>query len=148
MIVLLDTNVLIDYFAKREPYYQDAFKLRVMQEFGDVELWVSIQSFADIAYILRSEADAVRLQDAFLASLSFLHVCSLDQDDLEAACKEKWADLEDCFVNQCTQKVKAEFILTRDSEGFTRSSATIVSPSEFFSLISEQYDLTYDTIGY
>jgi len=148
MKVLLDTNVLIDYFARREPFYQDAFKLRIMQEFGDVELWASIQSFSDISYVLRNQADAERLQDAFLASLSFLHVCSLDQDDLEAACKAKWPDFEDCLVNLCSQKVKAEFVLTRDSEGFTQSSATVLTPSEFFAMASEQYGLTYDTVGY
>ena len=143
MRVLLDTNVLIDYFARREPYYQDAFKLRVMHEFGDVELWASIQSFADISYVLRNEAGAENLQAAFLASLSFLHVCSLDQGDLEAACKEKWLDFEDCLVDQCSRKVKADFILTRDSKGFTRSAATILNPLEFFTLLSEQYGLTY-----
>lgn len=147
MKVLLDTNVLIDYFARREPFYLDAFKLRIMQEFGDVELWVSVQSFSDIAYILRNEEAGEKLQDAFLGSLGFLHVCSLDQDDLKAVCSRKWPDFEDCLIEQCSQKVRAEFILTRDVEGFARSSITVLSPSEFFSLLSEQYGLTYDTVS-
>jgi predicted nucleic acid-binding protein len=148
MRVLLDTNVLIDYYAKREPYYQDAFKLRIMQEFGDIELWASIQSFSDISYILRNEADNERLQQAFLASLNFLHVCSLDQNDLEKACRAPWKDFEDCLIERCGQKLKAQFILTRDVEGFDRSDTTVLSPTEFFSLISKEYGLTYDSIEY
>jgi predicted nucleic acid-binding protein len=148
MKALLDTNVLIDYFAKREPFWKDAFKLRIMQEFGDVELWASIQSFSDISYILRNACSYSSLQDAFLASLNFLRVCSLDQKDLGAACEEKWPDLEDCLVEQCSRKLKADFILTRDLEGFSKSAATVLSPTDFFSLFAEQYGITYDAFGY
>jgi len=148
MRVMLDTNVLIDYFAKREPYYQDAFKLRVMQEFGDAELWVSVQSFSDIAYVLRGDTDSKKLQQAFLSSLSFLHVCSLDQEDLKNACQAAWDDLEDCLIEQCAKKLKAEYILTRDASGFARSSAIVLRPSEFFDHISSHYGLFYDAIGY
>ncbi len=147
MKVLLDTNVLIDYYAHREPYFQDAKRLRIMQEFGDAELWAFIQSFSDIAYILRNEAGSKELQTAFLASLSFLHVCSLDQNDLKLACQASWNDFEDCLVEQCSQKLKAEFILTRDKEGFSKSDATVLSPSEFFAMLAEEYGITYDSIG-
>jgi len=146
MRVMLDTNVLIDYFTKREPYYQDAFKLRVMQEFGDVELWASVQSFSDIAYVLRGDTDSNKLQQAFLSSLSFLHVCSLDQEDLKSACRAAWEDFEDCLIEQCTKKLKAEYILARDASGFARSSATVLRPHEFFDHISSRYGLYYDTI--
>jgi len=146
MKALLDTNVLIDYFAKREPYYQDAFMLRVMHEFGDVELWSSIQSYSDIAYVLRNETNSAELQNAFVSSLSFMHVCSLDQDNLVAACGEKWPDFEDCLIEQCSRKIKAEFILTRDAEGFAKSDVTVLSPKEFFTLVSEKYGLSYDTL--
>jgi len=148
MRVMLDTNVLIDYFARREPYFQDAFKLRIMQEFGDVELWASVQSFSDIAYVLRGDTDSKKLQQAFLSSLEFLHVCSLDHQDLKSACQAAWEDFEDCLVEQCAKKLKAEYILTRDAGGFVKSSATVLKPSEFFSHISSRYGLYYDTIDF
>ena len=146
MRVLLDTNVLIDYFAKREPYSEDAFRLRVMQEFGDIELWASIQSFSDIAYILRNVTNNKALQHAFIASLGFLHVCSLDQSDLEAACLDAWADLEDCLIEQCAKKLKAEFILTRDLSGFEKSRVVALTPQHFFTMVTQQYGLTYEVI--
>ena len=146
MRVLLDTNVVIDYFARREPFYQDVFKLRIMEEFGDVELWVSIQSFADIANILRGHSDSAMLQDSFLASLDFLRVCSLDQGDLRNAIAEKWPDFEDCLIEQCAKKTKADFIVSRDSTGFSSSSVTAISPSDFFKLLSEEHGIVYDFV--
>ena len=38
MVVLFDTNVLIDYFGRREPFYEEANKLKVMSFFGDVDI--------------------------------------------------------------------------------------------------------------
>lgn len=146
MKVLLDTNVLVDYFDAREPFYKDVVKLRIMQEFGDIDLWTSIQSFADIFSILKKGSRSSNLQQAFSASLSFLHVCSLDQADLETACSEKWNDLEDCLIEQCARKTKAEFLLTRDSDGFSQSLSTVLSPAEFFDYVLEHYGLSYEAI--
>jgi hypothetical protein len=117
-----------------------------MQEFGDAELWASIQSFSDITYILRNQVDSEQLQKAFLTSLSFLHVCSLDQNDLEKACQALWGDFEDCLVARCSKKLKAEFIITRDAAGFAKSDTPALAPSEFFALLSKQYGLSYDSI--
>lgn len=146
MRVMLDTNVLIDYFNKREPFYRDACKLRIMHEFGDIELWASVNSFSDIAYILRNQAGSAELQKAFLTSLDFLQVCSSDQHDLELACKEQWEDFEDCLIEQCAQKTRADYILTRDIKGFDRSTATVLSPTDFIELMSTEFGLTYDTV--
>jgi hypothetical protein len=33
------------------------------------------------------------------------------------------------------------------SQGFSQSATTALSPAEFFSLVSEQYGLTYETVG-
>ena len=41
MRLFLDTNVLIDLYQERHPYYEDVKKLQIMEEFGDAELWAS-----------------------------------------------------------------------------------------------------------
>jgi predicted nucleic acid-binding protein len=148
MKLLLDTNVLIDYFAQRDPFYADALHLYAMRHFGDAELWASIHSFADISYILRNEAESQTLQDAFLSSLDFLHVCSLTQDDLIAAAQAKWDDFEDCLVEQCAQKIKADYLLSRDKTGFTNAKTKVITPSSFFRALKEERGLSYEEVGF
>ena len=48
MRVFLDTNVLVDFYARREPFFQYAKLLWIASYFEDVELWASSQSFVDI----------------------------------------------------------------------------------------------------
>jgi predicted nucleic acid-binding protein len=75
-----------------------------------------------------------------------LHVCSLDGNDLRRTVTEKWDDFEDCLIEQCAQKVKADYLLSRDTAGFARAKTTVLTPDEFFALVQTEHGLTYDLI--
>ncbi len=53
MKIFVDTNVLLDVLAKREPFYKDAARIWSMAERGRIEAQVSVISFNNIYYILR-----------------------------------------------------------------------------------------------
>ena len=93
MKLLLDTNILIDYFARREPYFADALKLRIAQAFGDVELWACTQSYLDMLYILHGAMPRERLLSQLRASLDFVCLCTPNGGDLEACLEEPWRDV-------------------------------------------------------
>ncbi len=38
---LVDTNVLIDFLARREPFYLQSRRLLIFAAMGDYELWMS-----------------------------------------------------------------------------------------------------------
>lgn len=145
--LLLDTNILIDLFDRRTPFATDALKLRVANEFGDVELWASAKSFTDVFYVMvRAGATSEAVQEVFSESLSFLHVCSVDEDDIALAAAQKWEDFEDCIVALCAEKVHAQFIITRDKDGFERSKLPALSPQAFFDYLEEEYEIVYDEV--
>ena len=144
MRILLDTNVLFDLIARREPFYHDALRLQVMEVFGDAELWVSAQSFADVFYVMRKTHSSDRIQTAFLESMTFLNVCGVEKRDIEEASRSAWTDFEDCLISVCAEKVKAHYILTRDKNGFGESKLSSTSPQEFFSQLEQEHGLVYD----
>lgn len=148
MRLFLDTNVLVDYFGRREPYFDDCVSLRVMQAFGDAELWASAKSFTDVFYILRKAVGAAELQAAFKRSAeSFLGVCAIGPDDMLRASELSWPDFEDCIVAAAAQKVKADYILTRDVEGFSRSPIPAMPPSRFLARMRDDHGVVYDEIS-
>lgn len=144
MRLLLDTNVLIDYFSRRQPYFESCIQLRAMQAFGEAELWASAKSFTDIFYVLRKKVDPRALQRAFVESGSFLNICSIGPEDIRAAALAQWDDFEDCLINQAAQRVKADVILTRDKEGFSTASISVKSPAEFFTELKNEKGIEYD----
>ena len=146
--LLIDTNVLIDYFGKRHPYYDEWYKLEVMRELGDANLWVSSESFTDTFYVLRRAVDPDSLQKAFIESLDFLNVCPVGEEEIGAVAERSWRDFEDCVIGVCAENVKADYIITRDTEGFSRCRTPSFSIGGFFDHLRERYGLEYDIVGF
>ena len=61
MKVFLDTNVVIDFLAKRELFFEDAERIFSLAEDPAYELCISALSFTNIAYILRKHTSSTQL---------------------------------------------------------------------------------------
>ncbi len=146
MRVLLDTNVLIDLYTQRPPDGDIAQRLLAMREFGDAELWVSAKSFTDVFYVLHRSYNSDFIQNAFEESYQWLEICSIDASDIQLATSRRWEDFEDCLVDICAEKIKADYLLTRDESGFCNAHVPVITPSKFFNLLQEDYGLIYDIV--
>ena len=148
MRAFLDTNVLIDLLTERPPEGAEAVKLLAMQELGDVELWASAKSFTDMFYVMRKENPSEVVQQAFIDSLEYLQVCELGCEDIRAAAERKWTDFEDCLIDVCAEKIRADVLLTRDKDGFKQSRLKTASPKQMFLWLEEEMRLTYEVIDW
>jgi predicted nucleic acid-binding protein len=137
MKLLLDTNVLIDYFGQQEPHGKIARQLAILEMFGDAELWVSVKSYTDVFYVLKKYVASERIQEAFTQSLQTFKLCSLDKNDILFACEQQWLDFEDALIDVAAQKVKADYIVTRDT-GFTRAKIPTLTPIQVIALYEER----------
>ncbi len=148
MRAFLDTNVLIDLLTERPPEGVEAVKLLAMQDLGDVELWASAKSFTDMFYVMRKENPSEVVQQAFIDSLEYLQVCELGCEDIRAAAERKWTDFEDCLIDVCAEKIRADVLLTRDKDGFKQSRLKTASPKQMFLWLEEEMRLTYEVIDW
>jgi len=144
MRVLLDTNIIIDLIAQREGY-QAIQKLLIAQHFGDIELWVSAKSYTDVFFILCKNIPSQALQEAFLTTLKHFQVCSVDGVAIEQAATKKWDDFEDCLISVSAENIGADFIVTRDKNGFTKSPVTCITPVGLIQEL-EQQGLVYEEL--
>ncbi len=150
MRVLLDTNVLIDLIACREQFLRETHLLKAVAVCGDVEVWVSAKSFTDVFYVCHKGGhfSSEELQNAFLQNLTVLKTCSVTGEDIALAASRKWPDFEDCLVALCAEKVGADFLLTRDAQGFSRSAVRTCTPKEFFALLQTEQGVVYEEIDW
>ena len=146
--VLLDTNVLIDYYARRESFWRVWWKLRLAHAFGDVELWASAKSFTDVFFVLAKAVGSAELQRAFAESMAFLKLCAVDGRDVVEAAHREWPDFEACLVSIAAENVGADFILSRDAHGFERSTVPACSPQKFFTWMEAERGLSYADFRY
>jgi len=147
MRLLIDTNVMLDLLVRRQPWEREALLIRGMAYFGDAELWVPAKSFTDLFYIMTKEFPSDCVQQLFLECRKDFHLCSLNEEDVFEACHRSWSDFEDCLVSVCAEKVKADWIITRDASGFLKSKVAVLTPKEFLERMEQEYDLYYELIS-
>ena len=146
MNLLLDTNVLIDYFARRRPYCDEWGRLLAMRELGDVELWAPSFSLTEAYRVLRPAVDEAALQAAFAGSLEFLRVCSVGEGDIKDATARAWPDFCTALVYACAAKMRADYIITRDPDAFSLGGIPALSIPEFFARLEQDYGIVYGEV--
>ena len=138
MRLLADTNVLLDYLLRRPDHSEEIRDLFVMEFCGDAEIWASAKSLTDIFYVARKAIGSEAAQRNMVALLERLHVVAIDGDDVAAAAEVRWPDFENCLVSRAADKVKADYIVTRDKAGFAAAAVPAASPREVLDAVAEK----------
>jgi len=88
MEILIDTNVLIDYFAKRRDFYDDA--RAVIESCLNEENvgYIAAHSIMDINYILRRVYSIDDRKKLINYLTKFFHVIPLTENEIVSACED------------------------------------------------------------
>ena len=136
MVILIDTNVALDFLTMRQPYYDDS--RNVMQACADEQLqgYIAFHSLPNIFYILRkgySEADRREMLKKLCLVLkvtgaSHEKVCEAIEDN-------EFSDFEDCLQDKCADEIFADYIVTRNIEDFQYSKVKAITPKKLLEII-------------
>ena len=135
MKLYFDVNVLLDVLADRAPWADDAAALLSLVERGHAAGLIGAQTVTTLSYLLGRELGAKRASKAIVDLLKLVTVVPLDEDRLLHALALQWADFEDAVQAACALKAEADYIVTRDKEGFVDSDVPPIAPAELLSLL-------------
>lgn len=131
MRVFIDTNVLIDIMAMRQPYYQHAAALFALAEMNELQLVYSSTTVANSFYILRKNYSSAKLAEAFENQRAVAEIAGVSSSDIYAALSARWIDGEDSIQHQSALSAKCDCILTRNTKDFEKASIPVMTPEEF-----------------
>lgn len=131
MKVFVDTNVLLDVLAQRQPFYASSARVWSLSEVGACEAVISAISFNNVYYIVRKAQDA----DVARKALSLLRDVFVsvppDRRILNQAIDSEIADFEDAIQFYSAVRVGADYLVTRDAGDFPSGSLPVLTPEEF-----------------
>lgn len=133
MKILVDTNVIIDIFTKREPWFKNSYKsLSIAVETDTNELFISASCIADIFYLLRKSLKDKDKTKSCIERLSRLcTIADATSTDIQTALNSEMDDFEDAVVDSVAHRHGADYILTRNVKDFTDSLVKAITPDEF-----------------
>ena len=139
MKVLVDANVLIDYLAKREPFYDNARKVISICLFT-VDGFIAPHSFVEIFYALheRKHFSVEECRNAIIKLCAVFDVASENKNTIiQAAQNADFSDFEDSLQNECAVSSEVDCIVTRNEKDFKGSGIQIYSPEEFVKIMEK-----------
>lgn len=127
MKILIDTNVLLDFLQQRE-FFAEAEEILSLCGRNKVQGFVAAHSFPNMFFILRKYMDSAKRRDLLFYLTSLLGVVSIDYLKILSALSR--AD-EDCLQDECAAEIKADFIVTRNTDDFKNSMVPAITPVAF-----------------
>lgn len=138
MKVLVDTNVVIDEFLKREPFYKDSHSVLQMCSDNKIEGYLAAHTITNAFYILRKNFSNKKSRELVLDLFKTFNVESINTSKLiRALISENFSDFEDRLQVECAIAVDADYIITRDKNDFADSEISCITPAEFCSMLDE-----------
>lgn len=131
MTVLIDTNVILDYVLKREPFAEAARDCLDRLMSGKAKIWLTASTVTDIYYVTRRALhESAKAKEVITKLLNAFQIAGVDKSDCIDALDIGVGDYEDALVSVCAKKIKAEFIITRNIKDFTNSPVPAILPED------------------
>lgn len=122
--VYLDTDVILDFILRREPFYARAASLFQAGMDGKVALLASAGSLKDVFYFARKPYGAEKVgsekrgRETLRLLLQVVEVCALDRSMWDQALASPIRDTEDALQVACAARNKADFLATRNTKDY------------------------------
>ena len=131
MRLMIDTNIILDVFLKRQPFYESSKKALSLCEKKRVAGFVTASTITDIYYLIRRHFQSTELAYKYLGDvLDIVKVLPVTNDDVLSAYLKRAKDFEDCLLMTCAKKNKCTHILSRNKKDFADFDISLLSPEE------------------
>ena len=130
MRVLIDTNVILDVLCSRENFVKFSSMVWKYCEIKRIKGYISALSVPNIVYILRKELDPEKTKRVIDMLFLIFNVADLKASDLKKAGAMKANDYEDAVQIICAERIKADYIVTRNTADFESSRIPVITPYE------------------
>ncbi|MDR1633084.1 MAG: PIN domain-containing protein [Dysgonamonadaceae bacterium] len=118
--VLLDTNIVLDFALKREPFYENAQAIFCEIVKGGLEGYITASMVTDIFYLLQKTNGKKFAKDTLADLLVIIDVLTVYREDVYLAQHSGWDDFEDALQTQVAIHSNMDAIVTRNIKGYKK----------------------------
>ena len=131
MRVYFDTNVVLDVFTRRLPFYDDSARVWGMAERGRIRGLVSAVSVTTLFYVVRKHRSRAVAMEMLGAVRACVGLAPCDSGILERAIDAGFDDFEDAVQFFSAKASGADVLLTRNLDHFPVSDLPVLTPTAF-----------------
>lgn len=135
--VLIDTDVILDFFFDRAPFSENAAQILSLCESKKIKGFVTPVICGNVYYLLRRTAKHSKVIEKLSQLITVIDVLSMDRDIVIQALGSGFKDFEDALQN--FSAIKSGFIdviLTRNTKDYIKSDIGIFTPESYLKFLA------------
>ncbi len=126
-LLFVDTDVVLDLLARREPFYPAAAELFSQAEAGSVTLCVSSLTFSNLFYILRKQLAAGKAHEVLRTFKQLVRVIAVDDAIVDQALQAGFTDFEDAIQHFSAISAGCTVLITRNVRHYRKAAIRVVT---------------------
>jgi predicted nucleic acid-binding protein len=138
--ILLDSDIILDAMANREPFSKEAIQILELCEKKEIQGYTTPVILSNLYYLLRRLGMShQQVQSHFRNLLTniLFDISMIDKKTILSALDSNFNDFEDALQNfSAEQHDKISFIITRNTKDYKKSALTVMTPIEFLKMLS------------
>ncbi len=128
----LDTNIVLDLLANREPFYVDSARLFSMADKKEIRLCVSALTFANTNYILLHSKKPEEAKQILRKLKLIVQVLPLDEKIIELALNDTdFKDYEDALQYYTAIENGSDALITRNLRDFRKANIPVLTADQY-----------------
>ena len=133
--ILIDTDVILDFFLDREPFSENAANILALCERKLIVGYVTPVIISNIYYLLSQKAKQEKVIEKLKLLLSILEILVIDKNSIIVALNSDFKDFEDDLQNYAAEiNGEISLIITRNTKDYKKSELGVMSPEDFLKL--------------
>lgn len=130
--LLIDTNIVLDLLAKRDPFYKSAAQVFSLADKHKLKLTVSSLTFANTNYVLTRLKSAKEAREILRKFKILVKILPLNEKIVDLALNdEDFKDFEDGLQYYTAVENNQDFIITRDLRDFKQAKIPVMTAEEY-----------------
>jgi predicted nucleic acid-binding protein len=130
--VLIDTDVILDFFFDRKPFSDNAAQILALCESKQITGFITSVIISNVYYLLRQTATHDKVVGKLVQLTSIVEVISTDKSTILKALNSSFKDFEDALQNFSAElSGEVNLIVTRNIKDYKSSSLGILTPENY-----------------
>lgn len=130
--VLIDTDVILDFFFDREPFSEFATEILNRCEEKKINGFTTPVIICNVYYLLGKTAKHQLIIEKIKQLLSIIEITEVNKEVVLDALNSEFKDFEDALQNfSAIKNEKINIILTRNIKDFKKSKLAVLTPETY-----------------
>ncbi|MCA6423697.1 MAG: PIN domain-containing protein [Flavobacterium sp.] len=135
--IFLDTNVLMDILANRQPFYKSSSKIYKLGLGEKVNFFTSSNTISTLYYLLKKFTSEENIRQSLEEIINVVSIISVDINIIKKSLKSNYKDFENAIQIVSAQSIKDMYcILTRDLKHYKHAEINVMSPDDFLNTLN------------